>query len=101
MVMYNGYEVFPAQMRTRAGGFTDAGHDLEEVKKVLETELGDGEYLGRDQYAQQFLKNYKPLLESIWKMLDDNAKGLHGVKGGLDDMATTYERADIASTVQA
>lgn len=101
MVMYNGYEVFPAQMRTRASGFKDAGHNLEEVKKVLETELGDGEYLGRDQYAQQFLKNYKPLLESIWKMLDDNAKGLHGVKGGLDDMATTYERADIASTVQA
>jgi hypothetical protein len=101
MVMYNGYEVFPAQMRTRSTGFTDAGHSLEDVKKVLETELGDGEYLGRDQYAQQFLKNYKPLLESIWKMLDDNAKGLHGVKGGLDDMATTYENADIASTVQA
>jgi len=101
MVMYNGYEVYPAQMRTRASGFKDAGHDLEEVKRVLETELGDGEYLGRDQFAQQFLKNYKPLLESIWKMLDDNAKGLHGVKGGLDDMATTYEQADIASTVQA
>lgn len=101
MVMYNGYEVYPAQMRTRADGFKDAGHDLEEVKRVLETELGDGEYLGRDQFAQQFLKNYKPLLESIWKMLDDNAKGLHGVKGGLDDMATTYEQADIASTVQA
>jgi|1185.fasta_scaffold96199_1 hypothetical protein len=101
MVMYNGYEVFPAQMRTRSTGFTDAGHSLEDVKKVLETELGDGEYLGRDQYAEQFLKNYKPLLESIWKMLDDNAKGLHGVKGGLDEMATTYEQADIASTVQA
>src|SRR3954469_20998792 len=101
MVMYNGYEVFPAQMRTRSTGFTDAGHSLEDVKKVLETELGDGEYLGRDQYAEQFLKNYKPLLESIWKMLDDNAKGLHGVKGGLDEMATTYEHADIASTVQA
>jgi hypothetical protein len=101
MVMYNGYEVYPAQMRTRAAGFTDAGHNLEEVKTTLVAELGDGEYLGRDQYSAQFLKNYRPLLESIWKMLDDNAKGLHGVKGGLDDMATTYEKADVASTVQA
>jgi hypothetical protein len=101
MVMYNGYEVYPAQMRTRAGGFKDAGHSLEQVKTALVAELGGGEYLGHDQYAQQFLKNYKPLLESIWKMLDDNAKGLHGVKGGLDDMATTYENADVASTVQA
>ncbi|MDN3359704.1 hypothetical protein [Actinomadura sp. DC4] len=101
MTMYNGYLVYPAQMRTRATGFTDAGHDLEVVKKTLETDLGDGEYLGRDQYAEQFLKNYKPLLASIWKMLDDNAKGLHGVKGGLDDMATTYEQADVASTIQA
>jgi hypothetical protein len=101
MVMYNGFEVYPAQLRTRATGFTDAGHDLENVKKVLEAALGDGEYIGHDQYGEQFLKNYKPLLESIWQMLDDNAKGLHGVKKGLDDMATTYENADKASTVQA
>jgi hypothetical protein len=101
MVMYNGYEVYPVQMRTRASGFTDAGHNLEEVKAVLKMELGNGGYLGRDQYAQQFLESYKPLLENIWKMLDDNTEGLHGVKGGLDDMATTYEQADIASTVQA
>jgi hypothetical protein len=101
MTMYNGYEVYPAQLRTRSGGFTSAGHSLEEAKKTLETELGDGAYLGRDQYAVEFLKNYKPLLESIWKMLDDNAKGLHGVRWGLDQMATTYEQADEAGTIQA
>ena len=101
MTTYNGYEVYPAQLRTRSRGFTDAGHNLEEVRRVLEAELGDGEYLGHDQYAAQFLKNYKPLLENIWKMLGDNAEGLHGVKGGLDQMATTYEAAEAASTIQA
>jgi hypothetical protein len=101
MTTYNGYVVYPAQMRQRAGGFTEAGHGLQEVKRILEAELGNGEYIGRDDYAAQFLKGYKPLLASIWKMLDDNAGGLHGVKGGLDQMSTTYEAADHASTIQA
>jgi hypothetical protein len=101
MTTYNGYVVYPTQMRRRAGGFTDAGHKLHEVKTILATELGNGDYLGKDDYAAQFLKNYKPLLESIMKMFDDNVEGLHGVKGGVDDMATTYESAEHASTIQA
>jgi hypothetical protein len=101
MTTYNGYEVYPAQLRTRAVGFTAAGHAVEQIKATLEAELGGGEYLGRDQYAAQFMKNYKPLLASIWKMLDDNANGLHGVKGALDQMAATYEKADDPRIVQA
>jgi hypothetical protein len=99
MTRYNGYEVYPAQLRDRSGGFTDGGHALEEVKATLERELGTGRYLGGDQYAREFLKNYTPLLESIWTMLDDSAQGLHGVRTALDQMATAYEKADAAGTV--
>jgi hypothetical protein len=100
MTRYNGYEVYPAQLRARSGGFTDGGHALEEIKAILGRELGDGRYLGSDQYAAEFRKNYIPLLESIWTMLDDNAQGLHGVRTVLDQMATAYEKADAAGTVQ-
>jgi hypothetical protein len=99
MTRYNGYEVYPAQLRARSGGFTDGGHALEEIKAILERELGDGRYLGGDRYAAAFRKNYTPLLESIEAMLDDNAQGLHGVRAALDQMATAYEKADAAGTV--
>lgn len=100
MVFYNGYEVYPQQLRTRATGYTSCGESVETVKKHLQEQLGDGSYIGHDKYATAFLKNYGPLLERIWTMLDQNAQGLHGVRHGLDTMATTYEQADQAGIMQ-
>lgn len=99
-MIYNGYEVYPTLLRSRATGYTACGNAVEDIHKVLSEALGDGEYLGHDEYGTEFLKTYQPLLESIWKMLESNAQGLHGVKNGLDKMAATYEQADAANTIQ-
>ena len=101
MVIYNGYTVYPAQLRTRSGGYADAGHALEVIKATLKEQLGDGEYLGNDEAARAFRQNYSPLLKSIMKQLDNNAEGLHGIKGGLHQMAAVYERPEHPRTAQA
>jgi hypothetical protein len=98
--LYNGYEVHPQQLRTRSAGYTTCAESLEGVKKTLEQALGDGRYLGNDEYEAEFSKVYKPLLESIWKALDGGATRLHGLKHTADQMALTYENAEIASTIQ-
>ena len=101
MATYNGYEVYPGQLRTRAAGYTTCGETVEAVKKTLQDRLGDGAYIGGDDYAAAFLQRYRPLLESVWTLLDRNARGLHEVRGGLDFMAATYEQANSASTLGA
>ncbi len=99
MATYNGYEVYPRQLRSRAVGYTTCGETVEAVKKTLQDRLGDGAYIGDDEYAAAFLERYRPLLESVWTLLDHSARGLHDVRSGLDLMAATYEQANAASSL--
>ncbi len=99
-MIYNGYQVYPKALRARATGFIMCGERVGDIHRRLATALGDGEYLGTDEYSAAFLKNYQPLLDCVWKMMDNNAEGLHGVKETLDQMAAVYEEAEAVNTVR-
>jgi uncharacterized protein YukE len=91
--------VEPAALKRSAKGFTEGSRELTRTHEKLDAALAaEGRCWGTDETGERFEADYLQAGQGALKAFGELAERLSAIKAGLDEMATTHEAAEDAST---
>ncbi|MCP2343616.1 WXG100 family type VII secretion target [Actinomadura rupiterrae] len=97
-----GYvEVDTKALRKAGTGFDTGADHLKDIFTRLNSKLSaEGKCWGNDKTGQQFAQNYETPSTNMLKSFGDLGKALHDIKGGIDEMADNYDKAEHHSKIK-